>query len=44
MEKRFFEIFSPEKILSETVEWQLCFLCQKDEQKDLQIPYNKNGK
>ena len=45
MANRAFEIISPERLqLRSSVDWKLCYLCQKDENVELQFPHNKNGK
>ena len=44
MANRVFEIISAERLQSRsTVDWTLCYLCQKDENVELQFPHNKKG-
>ncbi len=45
MASRSFEIIPPERLQSTAaVDWSLCYLCQKDENVELQFPHNKKGK
>ena len=44
-EKSEFELITPEKLLvNQTVNWEICYLCQKENDENLQLPYKKKGK
>lgn len=44
-EKSEFELITPEKLLiNQTVNWEICYLCQKENDENLQFPHKKKGK